>query len=112
MPEIRSSSAERNAKPWFRFTIMDGLKVRFDAANGLGAFDGSDVSDLAHLLGARDLALSSEKPGETHVLAVTLDGQVDFTPESEQQPEYYAHLAWYDPETDSWTRLNFVEGGA
>lgn len=109
MVEIRSSSSPDSPKPWFEFTVMNGLKVRFNAANGLGKFAEGDASDLAHLLGVRKLALSSEKPEERHVLAVDLEGDVDFVPVSEQRATYYAHLAWYEPQSDEWEVLEFRE---
>lgn len=44
---------------------------------------------------------------EVHVLAMTMDGEVEFVPSSQQRHEYYAHLAWYDPLTSEWTALEF-----
>jgi hypothetical protein len=47
---------------------------------------------------------------EVHVLAVTLEGDLEFVPTSRQRHVYYAHLAWYDPLTKVWDKLQFVEG--
>lgn len=44
---------------------------------------------------------------EVHVLAQTFDGELEFVPLSKQRPEYYAHLAWFEPDTGEWTALEF-----
>lgn len=46
---------------------------------------------------------------EVHVLAVTLEGEVEFVPFSRQKAEYYAHLGLYNPATGEWEVLQFVE---
>lgn len=58
---------------------------------------------------APDLADRPRLEDEVHVLAVTLDGDLEFVPESKQRPAYYAHLGWYDPTSGEWTALEFVD---
>lgn len=114
MPQIASSSDPDDPRPWFRFD-MDSVTMQVDVAeaNGLAAAPWTNASksdekalreNSKHAVG-----LSSEKPDERHVLAVTTGGTVEFVPQSEQQPVYYAHLAWYDPKTDTLEKLEFTE---
>lgn len=108
---ITSSSDPENAFPWFEFTLdIPGGSVTFTKANGLSIATGKAPPQAeSGLLKAHSIALSSTKPNEVHVLAVTMDGAVEFVPESEQKPIYYAHLAWYDPTTDELTVLEFTQ---
>ena len=48
-------------------------------------------------------------PTELHVLALRLDGQLEFVPQSKQQPVYYAHLAFVDPVSGDADVLAFVD---
>lgn len=48
---------------------------------------------------------------ELHVLALRLDGQLEFVPQSKQQPVYYAHLAFVDPVSGDADVLAFVDEG-
>lgn len=48
---------------------------------------------------------------EPHVLALTLDGQLEFVPQSKQKPVYYAHLAFVDPVSGDADVLLFVDEG-
>lgn len=50
-----------------------------------------------------------ELADEIHVLAVTIDGDVEFVPFSRQNRFYYAHLGWYDPKTREWDVLQFID---
>lgn len=46
---------------------------------------------------------------EKHVLALRLDGVLEFVPQSKQQPVYYAHLAFVDPVSGDADVLAFVD---
>ena len=58
---------------------------------------------------AINLAVSTAKPTEMHVLAVTLDRQIKFLPASELPPVCWAFLAFYTPGTDTLRVLDFQE---
>lgn len=100
--QIRSSSNPDDPRPWFEYAVdIAGKKVTFTKANGRPAM-ASIVKDHA-------IAFKPGKLNERHVLAVTEDGVVEFVPVSEQRPVYYAHLAWYDPTTQTLEILEFTE---
>lgn len=114
---IRSFSDPARPEPWAELVVADGsLDVTVRALNGLEAYKRARGEDVPPgwkrrpEATAHTLARSPSKPDETHVLAVTLDGDLEFVPQSEQRPVYYAHLAWWDPATGEWTVLEFVEG--
>lgn len=46
---------------------------------------------------------------EPHVLALRLDGVLEFVPQSKQKPVYYAHLAFVDPVSGDADVLAFVD---
>lgn len=113
MPRIESSSDPSNGLPWFKFDVDTvDMSVGFSKANGLANFpDAAAGADLDHLPpnSRHSLKLSTDKPDEVHVLAVALDGTLEFVPVSEQREVYYAHLAWYDPSTGNADAMEFVE---
>lgn len=129
MPVILSTSDPDDPRPWFRFTF-DGatLTVDMTEANGLAAYskaNGRAVSKQKEAAARRKHAftLAPERRAdlpprdpalpprdqEVHVLAMTEDGDLEFVPQSEQRPVYYAHLAWYDPATGDVAVLEFVD---
>ena len=82
------------------------------------AYDVDLVKGELTLALAKDALLQGKKvclkplPGhelETHVLAVTLDRQVEWVPISKQKPVYWAHLGFWDPATDTLRLLEFQE---
>lgn len=100
---IRSNPDPTDPHPWFKFNVdVAGKKVTFTEANGRPA--------LGNIVKSHVIDLNPGKATERHVLAVTEDGIVEFVPESEQRPVYYAHLAWYDPTTQTLEVLDFQEG--
>jgi hypothetical protein len=113
MPEIRSSRDPDDPRPWFDFRLRSDLRAVVEDVKGLAAADWSDADETDEQALVEDsphsLVISREKPEERHVLAVTTDGAIEFVPESEQRPVYYAHLAWYDPLLDEITQLQFID---
>ena len=125
-PPIRSRRDEARPEPWADLLLADGsLDVQVRELNGLlvarehaaeragQALDKATRNKLEQ--GRRPNAtshtfeLDADADDEVHVLAQTLDGDLEFVPESKQRPEYYAHLAWFDPSTGEWTALEFVD---
>lgn len=126
---IVSRRDETDPHPWADLDLIDGsLEVQVRELNGLPAFrarNGLGVEDppgwkrrpqaTSHTFARSTDDVAAAGTGvapadEVHVLAVTLDGVLKFGPTSQQQPVYYAHLAWWDPATGEWTALEFVEG--
>lgn len=114
-PNVNSDPDPDNGMPWFDFDIDNAsMSVTFAEANGLSNYpDAADNASVDHLPpnSSHPLSLSDTKPGETHVLIVALDGSLEFIPQSEEGGDYYAHLAWYYPSSDTWDIFNFVDGG-
>lgn len=115
-------------RPWADLELTDGsldVQVRelnglpaFRARNGLGADEPPgwkrrpDATAHTFARSSDDQAAADTgvaPADEIHVLAVTLDGELEFVPTSQQQPVYYAHLAWWDPATGEWTALEFID---
>lgn len=113
MTLINSVKDPDDPHPWFDFELRSDLRAEIREATGLSAAAWTDAatSDEQVLVddSAHSLAISAEKPMEEHVLAVTTEGEIDFVPRSEQRAVYYAHLAWYDPETDELDVLEFAD---
>jgi hypothetical protein len=111
MPKIKSNSSPDSPRPWFEFTFNAAtLEVTFTKANGISkAISKVTKAKESALKGKRKVKIKAGKESEVHVLAITLEGDVEFVPVSEQRPEYYAHLAWYDPTTGSLDALEFEE---
>lgn len=113
MPEIISNSDSTDPRPWFDFRVSSDLWVDIFEANGLAAATWTNASEQAEQAltenSRHSLGLTSGKETETHVLAVATDGGLEFVPRSEEAGVYYAHLGWYDPETGTWEKLEFVE---
>lgn len=123
-------------EPWADLDLVDGsltIAVRelngFTAAKEIAAARAGEALDAAELnalkgrerpeVTSETLQLSTDTtapeggglpPAEqVHVLAVTLDGDLEFVPESQQASVYYAHLAWYEPATGEWTAFEFID---
>lgn len=62
-------------------------------------------------IGMKALALDQQRSLEEHILAITLNGQVEFVAASQQRPVYRAHLAFFNPVTQTWRRLVFIDDG-
>lgn len=124
---VKSKSDESTANPWVQFDVADGsLQVTVRALNGVVPFREAQARAEGRELAARErseiasrgqravrthtFTVDTSVPAELHVLAVTVDGDLEFVPASKQRPVYYAHLAWYDPTTSEWSRLSFVDG--
>lgn len=109
--EIESNSNPDDPRPWFDGDLRSDLRAEINDINGLSAAEWTTASDETETSlveeSAHSLTISEEKPMETHVLAITTDGDVELVPESDQRASYYAHLAWYDPETDEIEALTF-----
>lgn len=132
---IRSARSENDPRPWANLGLTDGsltievrelsglLRAREIAAEQAGkALDkatrdklekGRRPNATTHMF-ALDTDTTAPTGGvapasEVHVLAVTLDGDLEFVPLSKQRPAYYAHLAWFDPSTGEWDRLQFID---
>lgn len=56
-----------------------------------------------------DPAAEADLSTEIHALVVDLDGELQLAPVSQLPAVLYAHLAFYDPATGEWDRLQFVE---
>ena len=100
MPKIRSNPSPDSPMPWFDFTF-DGETFDLKQCNGLAASKQCKSVDKAkesRLNKKHKVKKKSDKKDEVHVLAITLDGEVEFVPASEQRPVYYAHLAWVYPD--------------
>lgn len=136
--KIQSDPDPETSWPWFALEVADGSPdFEITEANGLIPFrhrmrsqampfgpatQALVEANAAKLKGKRKGVLKRgapppgalRQPGrqnyedEIHVVAVTIDGEVDFVPHSEQRLEYYAHLAWYDPKTQTWDVLDFA----
>ena len=129
--QVRSHQDENDPHPWAELDIADGsLDIRVKALNGLEAFrerNGLGAGSppgwqrrpeaTSHSLersteaGASPIQdpLRPQIRDEVHVLALTLDGALEFVPSSQQKPVYYAHLGWWDPLSSEWTVVDFVE---
>ncbi len=82
---------------------IEQAEERARGPRGLALTQGTRPDD------APDLDERPTLADEIHVLAETLDGDLEFVPESQQRETYYAHLGWYDPATGEWTLLEFVD---
>lgn len=113
MPEqpITSNPSADSPNPWFEFTVDSAtMDAAISNASGIDASPlTTDAATDDDPLGDYSLSLTAGKEGERHVLAVRLDGTVEFVAVSDQQEVYYAHLAWYDPSTGEVTQLVFQE---
>lgn len=113
MPQIKSNPDPEDPRPWFEFSIDEtNMKAEFTKANGLKNFPDAApdaaldtvVENVPHQLDP-----DADHPNEPHLLIATLDGSIEFLPKSKLPAVCYAHLAEYDPETDTWDKLEFVE---
>ncbi|MEX0748786.1 MAG: hypothetical protein WD467_03260 [Candidatus Saccharimonadales bacterium] len=112
--------------PWCDFEVTDGsLTVIIQELSGLRPCRQLMAEQSNSLLPAttcdqlegkcsamattHNLTLDPSAATVKHVLAVTLDGDLEFIPEHLQQPIYFAHLASYEPSTGEWTKLRFVD---
>ena len=107
---FHSEKSRSSPRPWVKWALNEPIK-RFTITDvtGLSARGLVSPEKEAVLKRVYTLELSPIKPTEIHVVAITLDGNLEFVPESEQRPEYYAHLGWYNPVMDTWTILDFQE---
>lgn len=113
-------------EPWAELDLVDGsLSVTVQALSGLDVareraaervgepLDQKTRDQLAKAkrphVTEHTFALDPDAPDEVHVLAQTLDGDLEFVPLSKQRAVYYAHLAWFAPSTAEWTALQFVD---
>ncbi|MDQ7794160.1 MAG: hypothetical protein RDU89_07070 [bacterium] len=109
---IRSDPSEDSPRPWFEFEFNEkSLAVTVSRIRGLSRALGRSDRALEDSLEGKTVALqlNPDRATEIHVLAVTLDGELEFVAESQQRPIYYAHLAWYDPVKREAKVLKFVE---
>lgn len=114
MMEVSGNPDPDSPEPWFSFDIDTvTMTVGFTEANGLASAEWTEAGSVTEQAikdnSRHQLSLSSEKPGEVHILAVATDGAVEFAPRTETRGVYYAHLAWYYPGTGEVERINFVE---
>lgn len=111
MTVIKSDPDPDTGRPWFDFDFdTSALEATFREANGLSNHpDAAANASVDHLPpnSKHAMSLNANKDTEVHVLAVALDGTLDFVPLSEQRAEYYAHLAWYDPTDGTLDKLEF-----
>ena len=99
---IQSSADPKDHRPWFRFTIDEQQQqASFTEASG-------PVKKAKHTV---PLKCKKGREDAVHVLLLTLEGEYIFVPEDELSGDYYAHLAWYYPDTDTWHILDFQENG-
>jgi hypothetical protein len=110
MPHIFSNPDPASPQPWFDFDF-DGENFIVRECNGLAASKETKANKAteAALKKSHKVKKKVGKESETHVLAITLEGVVEFIPQSEQRPVYYAHLAWVHPD-GTIESLEFVEG--
>ena len=109
---IRSHSAVTSTRPWVDFDVNETSKMlTIHDFNGLSASGKVSRQKEVGMRKSQMLLLHPLALTEWHVLAITLDGTIEFVPFSQQRPEYYAHLGVYKPESNTWELLQFIDEG-
>ena len=107
---IISDARVETSFPWFDLEIDGTGRLRINDANGLSATrPETRAKEIALKKRFPAFVVAPDVMNEQHVLAITLNGDLEFVPFSKQRPEYYAHLGWYDPSTDTWELLQFIQ---
>lgn len=102
---ILSSSDPANTFPWAKITFDPVTRsVTISEFNGL-----KDEAKHSVIRGSRTVSLKPGKLTEKHALIVTDSGALAFLPFSELPPTCYAHLAFYDPVTQTVEVMDFVD---
>ena len=113
--QIKSSSDPDDPRPWAEMAaslLGDGqVQITLSKINGLAASSevSADTAKEQALCQTYTFQLTSGKEDQLHFLIVTFDGDLKWVPQDELPSVCYAHLAWYDPSTDTLTALQFTE---
>lgn len=115
---IRSCIAADCPRPWFEFTgiVVTPLGITFTVARCTGPAASTECKTVTPakeraLEKAHTLAFDPTALTEPHVLALTLEGVMEFVPVSKQRQVYYAHLAFVDPVSGDAEVLIFEDDG-